>query len=131
MRGLGDKLEDELGKLSGLASHASRVPAADPGVRSCPSCNLSMSRLVIGEVTVDSCSTHGTWFDRDEVAGVVAACTRLRRKQETPDASHDLVEGAGMFAGGAASLVVGGLAGLIEALLMPRDPRDRDNSSWD
>ena len=81
MRGLGDALEQDVAALSEETARRSLVPSVDSGVRSCPTCSLVMARLVVGEVTVDSCATHGTWFDRDEVGHVARVCRRLRAEQ--------------------------------------------------
>jgi len=67
MRGLGDALEHDVAALSEDTARRSLVPSVDSGVRTCPTCNLVMSRLEVGAVTIDSCATHGTWFDRHEV----------------------------------------------------------------
>lgn len=81
MRGLGDALEQDVAALSEETSRRSLVPGVDSGARGCPTCSLVMSRLVVGGVMLDSCATHGTWFDRDEVGNVATICGRLRAGQ--------------------------------------------------
>lgn len=46
----------------------------------CPECRASMSTKAFGAVTVDVCS-HGTWFDRTELAGVM----RVMRGEPEPE----------------------------------------------
>lgn len=83
MRGLGDALEHDVAALSEDTARRSLVPSVDSGVRTCPTCNLVMSRLEVGAVTIDSCATHGTWFDRHEVGHVARLCRKLRAEQHT------------------------------------------------
>ncbi len=81
MRGLDDALEHDVAALSEETARRSLVPSVDSGSRACPTCNLVMSRLDVGPVTVDSCATHGTWFDRHEVGHVARVCRKLRAEQ--------------------------------------------------
>jgi Zn-finger nucleic acid-binding protein len=81
MRGLGDALEKDVEALSADTARRSLAPVPDSGARACPTCNLVMARLVVARVTIDSCATHGTWFDPKEVENVAKACRELRRVQ--------------------------------------------------
>jgi hypothetical protein len=87
-----------------------------------------MARLPVGEVVLDSCATHGSFFDRDEVQAVIAACRRLR-KRHAPGLTNDLRD----FVGGitsATSRVIGKtfavLADEFDAFLKQPKPDDRD-----
>jgi Zn-finger nucleic acid-binding protein len=55
------------------AGFAAVHPAPDPDL-SCPECDQKMARFFFGDVNVDHCATHGTWYDShelDEVASVL------------------------------------------------------------
>ncbi len=124
MRGLGDSVEGELAHASEDAARISLTPAPDSGARSCPVCNLVMARLVVTGVTVDSCVTHGTWFDRDEVTRVVKACSRLRKAQRasSPDqvSARGIAEGAGFVVVAAVSVAWDGLVSILDTVFTPR-----------
>ena len=47
-------------------------PQAPEPVRTCPSCTTGMAKHVLYTIQVDRCSAHGVWFDRDELAAVLA-----------------------------------------------------------
>jgi len=119
MRGLGDALEAEVARASVEIARSSHVPARDGGARACPACHAAMARVVVGDVVVDSCFAHGTWFDRDEVSGVVRACGTLRKSVAPPDDAitvGGIAEGAAFVVTGAASLLVRAFAGVVEVL---------------
>ena len=79
LQGLGDEVETEVAALSVDSARRSLHPAGpDSGARGCPTCGLIMQRLPVSSTMIDSCPTHGTFFDRDEVVHVVRACRRLR-----------------------------------------------------
>jgi|LNFM01.2.fsa_nt_gb hypothetical protein len=42
-----------------------------PGTLPCPHCKVLMFRQVFAGQEIDRCSTHGIWFDRDELAAVL------------------------------------------------------------
>lgn len=76
----GRLLDDQVTRASVLRWHAetdkSLVAAAADTVkyRSCPRCTKLMNRVNfarVSRVIVDVCKSHGTWFDRDELARVV------------------------------------------------------------
>ena len=39
----------------------------------CPICNAAMSRIVVSETSLDTCTLHGTWFDAWELLRVMNA----------------------------------------------------------
>lgn len=133
MRGLGDQLEAEVASASEVTARASLNPVQDSGARPCVQCANLMTRLVVKDVTVDTCAAHGTWFDRGEIAGVVAACNQLRRQQtseaDDPITAAGVVEGAGAVVSSIAGLAWGGLVNVIDFLV--RQDRDRDRfDAW-
>jgi Zn-finger nucleic acid-binding protein len=82
MRGLGDEVEQNLAAASIETSRKSLHPAPDSGSRECSTCGLVMEHLRVRDVIIDSCPTHGSFFDRDEVQAVIAACRQLRNRQQ-------------------------------------------------
>ena len=67
-----------------LAKKVEKVTRARPWHETplvkCPECQAAMARRFVGKVVIDSCS-HGTWFDRDELATVMA----FERGEAPPD----------------------------------------------
>lgn len=70
-------------------------PEKDPGVViECPECGMPMKHHELYTMHVDRCSEHGIWFDRDELAHVLATAKPYDKN-----------------AGDRLRLAVGGLAG--------------------
>jgi len=44
--------------------------------RRCPECRKRLRETTIAGVQIDSCSTHGTWFDRGEVEAIYAVAKK-------------------------------------------------------
>ena len=86
LRGLGDELEREIARASRAVEASARAPVLDEGARACPTCGQTMGRLAVGKTVVDSCPAHGAWFDRTEVASVIAMCGELRQEQRVDEA---------------------------------------------
>jgi Zn-finger nucleic acid-binding protein len=85
LRGLGDALEQEIARASAGVAARAAVRPSDPGTRVCPTCAQTMGRLEVAKTVVDSCPAHGTWFDRAEIASVIAVCGELRRAQSAEE----------------------------------------------
>jgi hypothetical protein len=47
---------------------------------------MQRQMLMSAACVVDVCPAHGTWFDREEIAAVTAACGALRRELVTEEA---------------------------------------------
>jgi hypothetical protein len=41
-------------------------------IRPCPDCEAEMGRALVFGIEVDACAQHGTWFDRTELATLIA-----------------------------------------------------------
>lgn len=82
LQGRGGALEHEIVESDTRASlHPTGTPTLPDGeVRRCPSCALEMAPLVFRDVRVDSCPTHGTWFDRLELTRVTKEIVDRKRK---------------------------------------------------
>lgn len=68
-------------KVAVAASHgATAAPDPRPAIH-CPSCGATLERRVPhgSGVSVDGCTSHGIWFDRDELQALAAAVRRRRR----------------------------------------------------
>ncbi|MBX3219803.1 MAG: zf-TFIIB domain-containing protein [Labilithrix sp.] len=84
LQGRGGALESELVESDLRASRAPSATAVIPDgePRRCPSCDLEMAPLMVRDVRVDNCPTHGTWFDRLEVTRVTKQIIDLQREHE-------------------------------------------------
>ncbi len=99
LQGRGGALESEVvdaDRRTSLApTSAPLVP--DAAIRRCPSCDLEMAPLTVGAVRVDSCPTHGTWFDRLEVTRVtnelLAIAKRAKRREAGIRSFDEVVDG--------------------------------------
>lgn len=97
-----------------------------PLYRPCPSCGSTMNRRNYGRtsgIIIDSCKAHGTWFDADELPGILAwieagglkktaaleAEEARQRARTQSDRAARQAAGGTMVAGGA--MVGGGYAG--------------------
>lgn len=91
---------------------ASRLDDAAP----CPACGLTMTRHTFAgsKVVIDSCHTHGSWFDPDELRQALETCAKgaafademnrealtwgtFSQEQAALDAARDRHDGAGNF----------------------------------
>jgi Zn-finger nucleic acid-binding protein len=55
-----------------LAAASATPPKLDPGVTlRCPSCTVPMTSGALGHLVIDTCETHGTWFDADELGAAL------------------------------------------------------------
>ncbi|MDQ3369097.1 MAG: zf-TFIIB domain-containing protein [Myxococcota bacterium] len=55
-----------------LEERLTPLPAAD---RRCPRCETRMDAFALNHIPLDRCTSHGFWFDRDELAGVLQGRT--------------------------------------------------------
>ncbi len=131
MQGLGDQVDVELARASAAIARTSIVPGRDTGARACPACGTGLSRIAIRDIIVDSCSAHGTWFDRGEIEAVEKACSKLRQQHQREGEHADditaagLAEGAGLIVTGTFSLAWGALVNVVEWMVTPRPSYDR------
>lgn len=122
LRGLGDELEESVAAASAETARRSTAPSPDSGARECPTCGLVMARLPVGDVVLDSCATHGSFFDRDEVQAVTEACRRLR-KRHAPGLANDLRDFVGGIKNATARMVGKTFAALADELdAVPKPP---------
>lgn len=126
MRGLGDEVEKNLAAASVDTSRRSLHPAPDSGSRECPTCGLVMSHLQVADLVIDSCPTHGSFFDRDEVKAVVDVCRRLRKRQVSPGFGDLAREFVDTLSAGASKVVGATFAALAEEFdAFPKLPKDK------
>lgn len=92
------------------------VPGGLPGrssPRRCPDCAEALVEWRVGatEVDLDSCATHGTWFDRDELEQLAIAAAEIRGV-ERPDFSrlHTRDRAPLAIAGAAAAIAASAVA---------------------
>lgn len=82
LRGLDEASDRELDQASARLAERARGAAAIPeAARVCPVCDQPLARVDVREIRIDSCFTHGSWFDRLEVHEVIRTCSRLRAAQ--------------------------------------------------
>ena len=90
MRGLDDAIDHEISKhAEKLGGMARRLPEIDENERICPFCEQSLARVDVNAIRVDSCFTHGSWFDRTELHEVVLTCSKLRIAQREQALTSD------------------------------------------
>lgn len=82
MRGLDDVVDRAIDESSRrLAARANASPTIPEEERTCPLCEQPLARVLVHDVRIDSCFTHGSWFDRSEIHQVVLTCSKLRTAQ--------------------------------------------------
>jgi Zn-finger nucleic acid-binding protein len=82
-----------------VAAHAEGPLPADKPRRRCPVCRHHLRKSTIADVQIDSCSTHGTWFDRGEVEAIYAAAKKPG-KTSFGDIAMGVIEVLGAIASG-------------------------------
>lgn len=93
-------------------------PASRTHASSCPMCGGPLKRVMAprGQIELDVCPAHGTWFDRAELAAVIRALRGGASARAQPAASGGssvAAEVAGDVAAGAAVEVTFGLLGAL------------------
>jgi Zn-finger nucleic acid-binding protein len=100
-------LDSDTLALADAASHhaQSRVETSAP--LSCPGCGAALTRQNVANarVEVDSCASHGTWFDRDELQKVARAFAAARAYGAPLAAAAGVAGGAALAAGAAGQRV--------------------------
>ena len=88
-------LDDKISNLSHRAASRATASPSKEKPAACPVCRLVMGRVrrTLAQIDLDVCPTHGTWFDRDELA-IVMNALRLPPPRHPPvdiplDASID------------------------------------------
>jgi len=127
MRGLGDDVERNIAAASVDLSRRSLHPPPSGGSRECSTCGLEMAHLRVGDIVIDSCPTHGSFFDRDEVEAVVKACRRMRQRQENPGLGELALEMVNALGAGVSKVLGLAFAELAEEFdAFPKLPKDKD-----
>lgn len=68
-------------EILGLASRAERVGnsvLSEEAAVTCPLCRATLARVIVRNVALDVCTSHGTWFDKNELRRVAEAYEALR-----------------------------------------------------
>lgn len=107
--------EDALGLVEGVDAHAPRRVSNAPRI-ACPMCQRQMDRVHIkaADVEIDTCSAHGTFYDRKELVTVARACKRSRVAPKV-----------------AAAAAVAGVAGVAAASAMSGQQQQVQNTAAD
>ncbi len=92
LQGRGGALENEVVDADRRVSQPPTIKplVPDSAARRCPSCDLEMGPLTIGNVRVDSCPAHGTWFDRYELTRVTKELGHLAKVEKQKEAEAGL-----------------------------------------
>lgn len=82
-RKIQDVAPDEAIALADRASAHGSVAIDERAPAPCPACAKPMARTPVAaaRVEVDTCSTHGTWFDKHELHAVASAFTEIRKRR--------------------------------------------------
>lgn len=62
-------------------------PRAKDNERTCAQCGKPMQHADLGTVKLDRCPQHGVWFDRDELAALLAQAKHFKPHHEHDDKS--------------------------------------------
>lgn len=77
--------EAALGIAQQASAGATRAHDLERADLPCPACRQPLFRArLTGDVDVDRCAEHGTWFDRDELVHVAEALRASRRQPGRP-----------------------------------------------
>jgi Zn-finger nucleic acid-binding protein len=107
MQGYADDANREVVETAQAIGRGSSLPPRPTGaLRGCPQCDAPMAPLPSGEVMLDSCPAHGTWFDRDEIVKVMKAAHAAREKDERRKRGED-APSAGEIADGVVAVATG------------------------
>jgi Zn-finger nucleic acid-binding protein len=98
---------DALALADAASQHACAQVDLSPAL-ACPRCRSALARHDVGgaRVHVDSCATHGTWFDRDELQKVARAFS-VARAYGGGHAGAVALGGAAALGAGTAALALG------------------------
>ena len=82
LRGLDEPVDHAIAQRSDtLALRSFKSPEVPEGERVCPYCDQPLARVDVHTVRIESCFTHGSWFDRSEVHEVILTCAKLHVQQ--------------------------------------------------
>jgi Zn-finger nucleic acid-binding protein len=108
--------DDAVMTLARRASQRASIPTETRDVIACPACKTTMGRVQRAGVTIDVCTMHGTWFDRNELGVVLGELRRPPMRPVAPLIDQPLLaseipdfkQGAGLD-GTESALVAGGI----------------------
>lgn len=104
-----------------LATRASQSAQRRPDVRAvakCASCRAEMGRRTYGQVSVDVCQAHGTWFDAGELAALLAPMRPVQMAPATFEQPvYESSTSTGVDWGDVAGTVASGAFELLAAIL--------------
>ena len=84
----------------------------------CAVCKHTMETLLLFEIAVDRCHSHGVWFDKDELAEVLRRSTIKQPQPSDPGTAFAIAElaGEGALAVGEVAVDAGILEGVLDVL---------------
>ncbi len=96
MRGLEDEVDVELAREGRiLATGAKKASSIPEDQRVCPVCMQGLSRVNVASIRIDTCFSHGSWFDKAELTDVVDVCASLAASwRREPRDANNLVDTA-------------------------------------
>jgi Zn-finger nucleic acid-binding protein len=99
-------LDSDTLALADSASQHARTRVETSATLACPSCGAALARRNVANARaeVDSCASHGTWFDRDELQKVARGFAAARA-YGAPLAAGAAVAGGAALGAGTAGLV--------------------------
>jgi hypothetical protein len=84
----------------------------------CAVCKHTMETLLLFQIAVDRCHSHGVWFDKDELAEVLRRSTIKPARPSDPGTTLAIAElaGEGALAVGEVAVDAGILEGVLDVL---------------
>jgi Zn-finger nucleic acid-binding protein len=110
----------------------SKPPAPRSGPersRPCARCSDAMLPYPYGEVMLDTCPAHGTWFDHDEIERVVKAARKAAEEPLELPSGADIWATA-KFTVGMIVVPIGALLGALGSVVTNTDRDDRDDDDF-
>ena len=104
-----------------MATRASQTAQRRPDVRAsakCASCRTEMGRRTFGQVSLDICQAHGTWFDAGELAALLEPMRPVpMQPMQQPVYEETTTTSSGIDWGDVAGSVAGGAFEVLAAIL--------------
>jgi Zn-finger nucleic acid-binding protein len=84
----------------------------------CAACKHTMETLLLFDIPVDRCHSHGVWFDKDELAEVLRRSTIVPKEPRDPSTALEVADVAaeGVFVVGEVALEAAS-SGILEGVL--------------
>ena len=90
MQGRLEDADREVVATAETLARASTPPPRTGAMRACPQCSGPMAPFPFGDVELDSCPAHGTWFDHAELREVTRSAHAARAEEQRRARGEDI-----------------------------------------